>query len=43
LEALAQLLLREGHVDNEVDARLAAVAIILAHDALTADEEKPAG
>ncbi len=30
IDQLAQHLLREGHVDNDADARLAAVHIILA-------------
>jgi hypothetical protein len=30
VEELAQHLLREGHVDNEADARLAAVHILVA-------------
>lgn len=30
VEALAQHLLQEGHVDNEADARLAAIQILLA-------------
>ena len=37
IEELAEHMLREGHVDNEADARLAAMHILLASDARADD------
>ena len=39
LETIAQHLLREGFMDNEADARLAAIRILLAEDSMRRDPE----
>ena len=41
IEELASRLLREGSVDNEADARMAAVRIIVATEHLTSDSRRP--
>jgi hypothetical protein len=41
IEQLANRLLREGSVDNEADARLAAVRMIIATERLAAEPERP--
>lgn len=38
IDQLAEHLLREGHVDNEADARLAAIHLLAAASGMTADE-----
>ena len=43
IDELAEHLLREGHVDNEADARLAAIHLILAADAHRDDEASREG
>ncbi|HEY8300792.1 MAG TPA: hypothetical protein VIG48_02735 [Jatrophihabitans sp.] len=43
VETLAQHLLQEGHVDNEADARLAAIQILLVQGEPLEDSPAPAG
>ena len=39
LETIAQRLITEGYVDNEADARLAAIRILLADESLNREKD----